>query len=260
MIPASRRFLLDGRATVNRRDGGITFSLCTILVFFLEACDNQFWYFERNFESMLRLIIVTPDKEFFDTVRWRFRGFAEVEAVHGKFEDLRRFDCVVTAGNSFGLMDAGIDLAVVNFFGQSMQEKVQQMILADYLGEQPVGTSLIVETGMPAHPYLAHSPTMRVPLNISRTDNVYLAMWASLTAVHRHNRCSERRIETLACPGLGIGTGGMDHLEASYQMLLAWKHFVRPPEFLNGTLAQQRFEDVHYGSNWGFDNPRKPVI
>jgi len=52
-------------------------------------------------------------------------------------------------------------------------KRVQERILQDYLGEQPVGTSIIVETGHHKHPFIAHTPTMRVPMPIATTDNVY---------------------------------------------------------------------------------------
>ena len=59
------------------------------------------------------------------------------------------------------------DKAVVRYFGGHIQARIQERILADYLGEQPVGTSIIVSTGMPAHAFVAHTPTMRIPMNIS---------------------------------------------------------------------------------------------
>ena len=111
----------------------------------------------------MRLILVDRGKEFSDVLRWQFRSHPEVQIVCGWFEDLPSFDCVVTAGNSFGLMDAGMDLAVVRFFGQHVMERVQKQILEDYLGEQPVGTCIIVPTDHAAHPFVAHAPTMRVP-------------------------------------------------------------------------------------------------
>ncbi|MGB0582466.1 MAG: macro domain-containing protein, partial [Limisphaerales bacterium] len=171
----------------------------------------------------MRLILVDRDKEGTDVLRWQFREHPKVEVVCGRFEDLPFFDCVVTAGNSFGLMDAGIDLAVVKFFGTHLMERIQKRILEDHLGEQPVGTCLIMPTELDARPYVAHAPTMRIPMNIQGTDNVYLAMWAAFTAVHRHNQSESRQIETLACPALGTGTGGMDKVEASLQMRLAYE-------------------------------------
>ena len=209
---------------------------------------------------MLHIVIANPNKEFCDVARWQFRDHEMVEIHHGKFEEIDHFDCVVTAGNSFGLMDAGIDLAVVKFFGLGIQDEIQSVILDRYLGEQPVGTSFIVPTGNPKHAFVAHSPTMRVPLNLKGTDNVYIATWASLLAIHQHNHSSEKQIVTAVFPGFGIGTGGMDFIEASLQMRYAFEHYRNPPEFLNGSLAQNRHERVHYGSKWGFENPRGPQI
>jgi O-acetyl-ADP-ribose deacetylase (regulator of RNase III) len=183
-----------------------------------------------------------------------------VQVVCGKFEELSIFDCVVTAGNSFGLMDAGMDLAVVRFFGHQIMERIQKQILEDYLGEQPVGTCLIVPSDHPIHPFVAHAPTMRIPMNIQSTDHVYSAMWATLTAIHRHNRTELNKIECLACPGLGTGTGGVDPLESSLQLLIAYEHFLKPPKYLNPSVAQQRHERIYYGGRWGFQHPRKATI
>lgn len=155
-----------------------------------------------------RFIITTREKEAADEIRWATRKAPAIEVCLGKFEDIPVYDCVATAGNSFGLMDAGMDLAVVKYFGTQLMERIQQRILEDHLGEQPVGTCLIVETGHLQHPFVAHAPTMRIPMNIAGTDHVYLATWAVLTAIYRHNRDSEEKIRSLVCPAFGTGTGG----------------------------------------------------
>lgn len=204
----------------------------------------------------MRLILVDRGKEMCDVLRWEFRPHPDVEIVHGRFEDLPCFDCVVTAGNSFGLMDAGVDLAVVRYFGRHVMERVQKCILDDHLGEQPVGTCLIIPTDHATHPFVAHAPTMRVPMNIQGTDHVYLALWAALTAVHRHNRNDAKKISSLACPALGTGTGGMNPMEAAVQLRLAYEHFQKPARFINPTMAQERHERIHYGGRSGFTHPR----
>jgi len=152
-----------------------------------------------------------------------------------------------------------MDLAVVRYFGRHVMERIQKQILDDYLGEQPVGTCILVPTDHPTHPFVAHAPTMRVPMNIQGTDHVYLALWAVLTAVHRHNRSTPEKIACLACPGLGTGTGGMDSLEAALQLCLAYEHYQRPPQFINPSMAQQRHERIYYGGRWGFNKPRPTV-
>lgn len=47
---------------------------------------------------------------------------------------------------TFGLMDGGVDAAITAYFGSQLQERVQQNIIREYLGEQPVGTAFVTET------------------------------------------------------------------------------------------------------------------
>lgn len=204
----------------------------------------------------MKFTIVDRNRETAEVFKRTFSDLPAVHIVCGSFEELSEFDCIVTAGNSFGLMDAGMDRAIVRFFGTVVMERIQATILKDFLGEQPVGTAIIVPTDNPVHGYVAHAPTMRVPMNITGTDNIYLACWSALLAVHRHNSGSAQWIEHLALPGLGTGTGGVPPDEASLQMRLAIEHYLNPPGFLNGTVAQRRHERIHFGGRWGFENPR----
>ena len=158
---------------------------------------------------------------------------------------------MVSPANSFGLMDGGIDAAITQFFGAKLMYAVQKRIIEEYLGEQPVGTSMIVETGNPKHPFLAHTPTMRVPLTISHTDHAYLAMWAMLRAVHHHNQRDERKIHSVACPGLGTGVGRVPFKEASRQMSLAYKNYLNPPTHIDWAYASKRQVQVRYGGDDG---------
>src|SRR5438046_7113636 len=100
----------------------------------------------------------------------RFAGLPDVRVIRGSFPEVEPHDCFVTAGNAFGIMTAGIDAAVVRFFGPEIMQRVQHRIMDQYLGEQPVGTAFIEPTGDPRLPFLAHAPTMRVPTSIEGTD------------------------------------------------------------------------------------------
>ena len=197
----------------------------------------------------LKLILVDPVPELCREWREAFDDLPGIEIVNGRFESLPAYDCMVSAANSFGLMDGGVDLAIVNFFGLELMDRVQEHILTEFVGEQPVGTSFIIETGHPKHPFLAHTPTMRVPMPITRTDNVYLAMWAMLLAVHRHNRSSRTPIRTVACPGLGTLTGRMPYHEAARQMATAYRHFLAPPNRMSWPYATVRRNAVRYGGD-----------
>ncbi|MEO0687374.1 MAG: phage tail protein, partial [Cyanobacteria bacterium J06649_11] len=94
----------------------------------------------------MKLILVAPNSLLIKAFQKHFNYFPNIEIVNNYFEWLSDFDCLVSPANSFGMMDGGMDAAIIKFFGKSLMEKVQQRILTDYLGEQPVGTSMIVET------------------------------------------------------------------------------------------------------------------
>jgi len=199
----------------------------------------------------LKLILVDPLPDLCIAWQKHFSGLHNVEIVTAYFEDLPEFDCMVSAANSFGLMDGGVDAAIIRFFGAELTSRVQQRILDEYMGEQSVGTSMIVETGHPKHPFIAHTPTMRIPMEIAHTDNVYLAMWAMLLAVRQQNQHSERRINIVACPGLGTATGRVPFPEAARQMSLAYRNFLYPPTYIDWSLADSRQERIRYGGDTG---------
>jgi len=197
----------------------------------------------------IKLILVDPNEAVCDAWEIAFEQFPDVSIVRDRFEALPEFDCMVSAANSFGLMDGGVDLAITRFFGVQLMERVQAHILDEYLGEQPIGTSFVIETGHPRHPFLAHTPTMRVPMPISSTDNVYAAMWAMMLAVRRHNRSSSTKIRKVACPGLGTATGRVAPREAARQMALAYRWYVCPLAGIDWPTAEGRQAMVARGGD-----------
>ena len=42
-------------------------------------------------------------------------------------------ECVVSPANSYGFMDGGYDLAITNYFGEALMEKVQRLIIKNKL-------------------------------------------------------------------------------------------------------------------------------
>ena len=154
-----------------------------------------------------------------------FRDEPKVQIVCGDFKSVPEYDCIVSPANSFGIMDGGFDLVLINYFGQELMKRVRDKIKTEYAGEQPVGTCLIVETGNKKHPYLAHTPTMRIPRIIKEYDTVYNAMRAMLLEVRKYPD-----IKTVLCTGLGTATGKVSPIIVARQMYLAYKSVVQPPE------------------------------
>lgn len=175
------------------------------------------------------ITLVVTNPAFAAAYGARFRHLPRASVVESRWETLPPHDCFVTAGNSYGLMSAGIDAVVVREFGPSIEQAVQLHILNTYLGEQPVGTAFLLPTGNARVPMLCHAPTMRVPRDISGTDNVYRATLAALLCVYHHNRTAPRRIATVVFPSFGTGFGGVPPNEAARQMAVAWELFLQVP-------------------------------
>jgi O-acetyl-ADP-ribose deacetylase (regulator of RNase III) len=103
---------------------------------------------------------------------------------------------IVSPANSFGDMQGGIDLVFYTKFGWKLEELVMQSIIDYKFGELTVGnciTLLIPHSDALqecAHSesetrdnYLIVAPTMRVPMGIKGTTNVYLAFRAALISL-----------------------------------------------------------------------------
>jgi len=176
----------------------------------------------------------------------QFANLGSVRVINGRFEDLEPHDCFVTAGNAFGMMTAGIDAAVVRYFGPDLMLQIQHKIMDQYLGEQPIGTAFVHSIGDARIPFLVHAPTMRVPGSIDGTDKVYCATWASLVAVHHHNTVADQKIETVAFPAMGTGFGGVPFVEAARQMAAAYRHYLNPPHRIDWDFVIERHKSIAY--------------
>ena len=109
----------------------------------------------------MKLILCDTNERLCAAWKQRFAGEPDVEVIHSRFEDVAEYDAIVSPGNSFGLMDVGIDAAIIDYFGYELMQRVQAEIMAQYCGEQPVGTCLLVRIDHAQHSVLAHTPTMR---------------------------------------------------------------------------------------------------
>ena len=144
-----------------------------------------------------------------------------IDRISYSIQDIReceQMDCIVSPGNSFGRMDGGIDAIISQILGNSIGKKVRQQIKKYYSGEQPAGTSLIVETDCQKYPFLVHTPTMVMPKNVEGTLNAYYAFKAMLESVLEYNRNNERKIMSILTTTFCTGCGDMP-LETSIKQM-----------------------------------------
>ena len=166
-------------------------------------------------------------------------SFADVEAVEVSVGDILQLpaDAIVSPANSFGYMDGGIDLAYSKHFGWEPEKRLRALLLADHHGELPVGQAVIVELGARGIRWLISAPTMRVPQDVSKTVNAYLAFRAILRAIQAHNQSGLEPIRTVLCPGLGTGEGRMTPELCALQMREAWQVVMEGELLKKGGLA-----------------------
>lgn len=160
---------------------------------------------------MKRIVLYDKNESLCNEWKKQFKNYPNVEIRKCNFEELE-YERVVTAGNSFGWMTGGIDLAVRNYYGIQLQDEIQKIILSEFQHELPVGESIIIDTFDLKKRYLIYVPTMRYPMKISEIDVFYV--FAKLL----------EKYDDFACCGLGTGTGGISEEECAKQMRMAYEY------------------------------------
>jgi O-acetyl-ADP-ribose deacetylase (regulator of RNase III) len=155
---------------------------------------------------------------------WR-RAFADCPGVRPAVGDIfgEPVDAVVSPANCFGFMNGGIDRAYTQRFGPQLEARLRELIRRDWDGELPVGLAVAIETGAPDIRYLICAPTLRAPVSVAGTLSAYLAFRAALRVVRRLNAADPGTIRSIACPGLGTGTGEVPERMCAKQMHAAYR-------------------------------------
>ena len=131
-----------------------------------------------------KIYIIDIDEKMIDSLIKYFRWESNVELCCCDIEtflkdNIDKIDAVTSSANSFGIMDGGLDKALVDFFGEQLQANVQRVIQEEFLGEQPVGTCATID--IPGYnKKVLHTPTMRIPQPILDPRIIYTATRSTL--------------------------------------------------------------------------------
>ena len=169
-------------------------------------------------------------------LRIAFEGIPEVAFITQdirKLHELGRPSAFCSAGNSYGIMDGGVDRVIREMLSSpevSMRQRCQEAIAEQSMGEQPVGTCLLLPAPVTdVFDWLAYAPTMVVPEDCRRTRNPYLAFRSMLTALLKHNATSAEPIRSVVVTSLCTGSGSVSDHDAANQMRLAYASVFEPP-------------------------------
>lgn len=168
----------------------------------------------------MRIILCAFDAALEDGWKAALPDFAALAEKGGHSLTVQRGDitklrvtAVVSPANSYGYMRGGVDLAYTNHFGPGVEHSLRALIATLPEGYLPIGQALAVATGDARIPYLVSAPTMKTPQRLDGPETVIAASRAAV-------RCAlEQGYESLAFPGMGTGTGGLDMAVAARGML-----------------------------------------
>ena len=156
-----------------------------------------------------------------------FKNEENVEVKCIDYNELEPHDCIVSPANSYGIMSGGLDLLIRNELGVRAQDHIQWHINSKFNGCQPVGTCIIKQVNGERFTFLAHAPTMQRPKDINGTMNALSSFYAVLIETGNHPH-----IDSIACSGMGAGSGKLPPEEVSWQMYQAYEKYKRDMIYL----------------------------
>lgn len=182
----------------------------------------------------MKIFIIEQNKQKMDWIKKYFKNdpVILVQDDFERFMNKNEVECVVSPANAFGLMDGGYDYAITKWFGNQLQARVQQYIIENLYGEQPVGTSIIVKANDKGQ-CLIHTPSMRTPSIIKDPLVVYQCMRSTLICAYQNN------IKSILIPLFGGGCGEVEPQIIAKMMKLAYDQVHNPPKKLDWKYAKR---------------------
>jgi len=191
-------------------------------------------------------------KELIDEWKKVFHDYSNIIIKKNGFFET---DCqaVVSPANSYGKMRGGLDYYLSILFDKNtpiickkenikfheifdnpsiaslfykkldwtLERKIIKKIKVDYNGVLPIGEAILLKINNNKISYLISAPTMKIPENISNTENIYKATRAILKIA------KEKDIVSVLIPGLGTGVGKVSAENCAIQMEQAFSEFYK---------------------------------
>jgi len=153
-----------------------------------------------------RLILVDRDPAVLDAWRYQFARWPEVEVREGRLLDTDA-SALLVPGNSFGFLDTGLELEIVESMGLEIEEEIRSRIRKEHHGELLVGQALVIRSSRGSGRALVYAPLWRTPRRLQGAIHTYLCLRGGLIELMRHGA----GLHSLAVPALtGFERGDLD--------------------------------------------------
>lgn len=116
-------------------------------------------------------------------------------------------EAIVNPANSEGEMGGGVAAAIKRSGGKAIEDEAMQK------APIPIGSAILTDAGRLPCQFVIHSPTMKMPVQRTSTENIGKALLAALWIARDYG------IASLAVPGMGTGTGRVDVHDAAEAMI-----------------------------------------
>ncbi len=198
---------------------------------------------------MTKFFFVDVNVEIVKAWQKVFENVENITIAEGSIFDFPA-DAIVSPANSFGFMNGGIDFVISKNLGWHIEKKLQKVIREKYFGELLVGQAEIIATDHTLFPYLISAPTMRTPMTIHRTPNVYLCMKAILNLV-KYGKFEDgtpihQKVKSIALSGLGTGVGQVAPLVCARQMRIAWEDVIHEKHITKENWDEMRSNYAYF--------------
>lgn len=167
----------------------------------------------------VKIIFVANNHKCCATLNKYFNNVHDVKVIRCTISQLKPVDCIVCPGDSYAIMENSINRTINTML--NIKSDIQRYINDTYYGEQPVGTTTILNIKNDDYKYIAYVPIMKYNVNMNMTHNIYTAFRSLLVAIMEHNKHNNNNIRTVLCPIFGIDDD-MDLEEAVHQMSTAY--------------------------------------
>lgn len=179
-------------------------------------------YHVKSFGTGMKIYLLSDNSKITEQWSSAFKDCEEIEIVNDNFNHFMNthdVECVVSPANSFGDMSGGYDLAIIDYFGKKLEEKVQEYINNNYYREQPVGSSFIIDIPNTSKK-LIHTPTMRKPSLIIDDFVIYQCFRSAMMVA------MENSIKSIVLPAFGGSCGGVKPYTVAWRMKGAYIQIV----------------------------------